>query len=83
MIQNFGSPSRFWGWFAINNQEELYEILQAMIDEKINQVLPQKINEYLRQNLDDYSINVRFVDGKNSVSTKDSIMNSIIKAIQK
>ena len=74
---------RCWLWFANNRQEELYEVITAMITDKINDALPQMIEEQLRQKIDNLSVNIQTtINGKASADFKDIITDMIIKEFQ-
>ena len=71
---------RFWFWFASNHQEELYEVISAMIKDKVEELLPQMVEDLLRQKIDNLSFNIQTtINGKSSASFKDIITEMIIK----
>ena len=73
-----------WFWFMNNHQEELYEIVSALIDTKIKEQLPQMVEEQLRQKVDNLSFDIQTtINGKSSTSFKDIITDMIIKEFQK
>jgi uncharacterized protein (DUF111 family) len=74
---------RCWLWFASNRQEELYEVISAMIKDKVEELLPQMVEELLRQKIDNLSFNIQTtINGKSSASFKDIITDMIIKEFQ-
>ena len=74
---------RCWLWFMENRQEELYDIVNMMINEKINEVVPQIVQDELRQNVDKLSYNIQTtINGHSSSSFKDMITEEIIKELQ-
>lgn len=48
MKRNYTKNYGLYSWFMINNQEELYDVLSAMIKDKINEILPQMLDDYFR-----------------------------------
>ena len=73
-----------WYWFAEHRQEELYEIIQAMITDKINEVLPPMVEEIMRQKMDNFSLDIQTtVNGKSSANLKEAITDILIKELQK
>ena len=75
---------RCWLWFANNRQEELYEVIQAMITDKVNEVLPQKVEEILRQKVDNLSFNIQTsINGQPSNFIRESITDMIIRELKK
>lgn len=70
----------YWLWFELNNQSELYDIISAMIKDKINELLPQMIEEYMRQYIDKLNINIdTSINGKITSDLKRSIIDMIAK----
>ncbi len=47
-----------WLYFMNEHKEELYEVIQAMIEIKVNEILAQKIDEILREKLDRFSVDI-------------------------
>ena len=82
MIGNNTNNIRCWLWFAMNQQEELYEVISAMIKDKISELLPQMIEEQLRQQIEKLSVNINTtINGK--AATYDSLNNAIYDMIKK
>ena len=74
-----------WLWFMTNRQEELYNVINIMISDKINEVLPLKVDEYMRQNIDKLKIDViTQVNGKESNldGLKEDIKNIIMRSFK-
>ena len=75
-----------WYWFVNNRQEELYGMIQAMIEIKINEIFPKLIQEYSREYFNNLSVDVRTtLNGKeNDLSgLKDDISRMLIQQIMK
>ena len=84
MVINQSNQFRCWLWFANNRQEELYDVISAMITDKINEVLPQVIEEQLRQKLENLSFNIQTtINGKSSADLKEVIKDMIIRELGK
>lgn len=83
MAANNGNQFRMWLWFSDNRQEELYEVISAMIKDKVEELLPQMVEGLLRQKIDNLSFNIQTtINGKSSASFKDIITDMIIKEFQ-
>ena len=53
----YGNNTKNYGWymwFLMNRQEELCEVITAMIKDKIEEILPQLMDEYMKQ----FSVNI-------------------------
>lgn len=75
-----------WYWFVNNRQEELYGMIQAMIEIKINEIFPKLIQEYSREYFNNLSVDVRTtLNGKeiNLSGLKDDISRMLIQQIMK
>ena len=70
-----------WYWFKQNNQEELYEIIQAMIEIKVNELLPQLVKEELRQSIDNLPVSINATINGNAATSK-ALNDAIIDAIK-
>lgn len=70
-----------WLWFIENHQEELYQIIQAMIEIKINELLPQMVREELRQCLDNLPVSINATINGNAATSK-ALNDAIIDAIK-
>ena len=65
---------RYWLWFASNQQEELYEVISAMIKDKINELLPELVQEQMRQ----FSVDIKTtINGNNSADLKNIIISEL------
>ena len=73
-----------WFWFMNNHQEELYEIVSALIDTKIKEQLPQMVEEQLRQKVDNLSFDIQTtINGKSSSDFREIITDTIMREIRK
>lgn len=84
MINNLNNNKQIsfncWVWFMDNHQEELYEVISAMIDIKIKELLPQMVEEQLRQKIDNLSFNIQTtINGKNSADLKGIVIKELLK----
>ena len=80
---NQDNSFRYWQWFAENHQEEMYDVISAMINDKISQQLPQIVDEQLRQKVDNLSFNIQTtINGKSNADIKEIIKNMLIKEFQ-
>lgn len=70
-----------WLWFMNNHQEELYDIISAMIEIKVNQLLPQLVKEQLRQSIDNLSVSINATINGNAATSK-AFNDAIIDAIK-
>lgn len=70
-----------WLWFMNNHQEELYDIISAMIEIKVNQLLPQLVKEELRQSIDNLSVSINATINGNAATSK-AFNDAIIDAIK-
>lgn len=76
MIQKQDNNFKYWFWFAQKNQEELFAIINGMINDKVNEILPQKIEEQMRQ----YSVDIQtMINGKSSADLREIIVSEIQK----
>ena len=75
-----GNNFRCWQWFVNNDFDELYQVIQVMITEKVNQILPQLVEEQLRQKFDNLSLNIKAtINGRASDDIKKIVSDMIIK----
>ena len=73
-----------WFWFMNNHQEELYEIVSALIDTKIKEQLPQMVEEQLRQKVDNLSFDIQTtINGKSSSDFREIITDTIMRELKK
>ena len=73
----------YWLWFELNNQSELYEVISAMIKDKISELLPQLIEEYMRQQFDKLSVNIETtINGKVSNNLTEDIIDMLQKQLR-
>ena len=71
-------------WFMNNHQEELYEVVSALIDTKIKEQLPQMVEEQLRQKVDNLSFDIQTtINGKSSADFREIITDTIMREIRK
>ena len=70
-----------WYWFMQNHQEELYEIIKAMIEIKVNELLPQLVKEELRQSIDNLPVSINATINGNAATSK-ALNDAIIDAIK-
>ena len=69
-----------WFWFVENGMEEMYQIISAMIEDKINAVLPQIIDDQLRQKVENLSFNIQTtINGKSNADMKEIIKDMIVR----
>lgn len=75
---------KYWFWFASNKQEELFEVINSMIESKVKEFLPQLIDEYLRTKLDRFSFDIQTtINGKTSANIRDAITEMIVDELNK
>ena len=73
-----------WFWFINNHQEELYEVVSALIDTKIKEQLPQMVEEQLRQKVDNLSFDIQTtINGKSSSDFREIITDTIMRELKK
>ena len=73
-----------WFWFMNNHQEELYEVVSALIDTKIKEQLPQMVEEQLRQKVDNLSFDIQTtINGKSSSDFREIITDTIMRELKK
>ena len=80
-MKNFQSNYfRYWQWFVINHQDELFDVIMAMMKDRIEELLPPLIERYMREYINNISVNVETnLNGKNIdlFGLKDDIQNII------
>lgn len=79
MNRNYTKNYGWLSWFMLNNQEELCEVLSAMIKDKINEMLPQMLEDYFSQFTVDF---ITKINGRQVNDLKSSIIDIIIKNIK-
>ena len=73
-----------WFWFINHHQEELYEVVSALIDTKIKEQLPQMVEEQLRQKVDNLSFDIQTtINGKSSSDFREIITDTIMRELKK
>lgn len=73
-----------WLFFMNEHQEQLYEVIQAMIEVKVNEILAQKVDEIMREKLDKLSVDIQTtINGKSSANIREEITEMIIKEMTK
>lgn len=78
MRQNFNS----WVWFALKNQEELYNVISSMIEDKVKDLVPQIVKNYLRENRDSLIFDIQAsINGRYSADLKKIITEMILNEI--
>ena len=78
MRQNFNS----WVWFALKNQEELYNVISSMIEDKIKDLVPQIVENCLRENKDSLIFDIQAnINGRYSSDLKNIITEMILNEI--
>ena len=83
MNLNQSNNYKYWSWFVINNQSELYDVISAMINDKINEKLPQIIDDHMRQYADKLSFNIETtINGKVSDNLREDIIDMIRKQLR-
>lgn len=84
MKRNHDNMFRCWLWFSDNRQEELFEVIQEMITQKLNEMLPKMVEELLRQRIDNLSFDIQTtINGKSSADFREIITNEIMRKMKK
>ena len=84
MKLNQDNSFKYWFWFASNKQEELFEVINSMIDNKVKELLPQLLDEQLRAKLDSFSFDIQTtINGKSSANIREEITKMIIRELSK
>lgn len=74
----------YWSWFEMNKQGELYYVIDAMIKDKLEQLLPQITEEILREKINNLSFNIQTtINGKNSKNLGESFAEMIVEELSK
>ena len=85
MNTNNTNNFRYWQWFMMNNQAEMYDVISAMIKDKISEILPQMIDEKISQCMEKFNFNISTtINGRaaNSGDFSAAIRDMIIKSFQ-
>lgn len=74
---------RYWLYFVEKGQEELFDIISAMIIEKVEQILPQMIEEQLRIKTNSMSFDFQTtINGKSVEKLKEVVSEMIINELK-
>ena len=77
---------RYWQWFVLNHYDELFEVIMAMMKDRIEELLPQLIENYMREYVNNLSVNVETKLNGKSIDLsglKDDIQNIIYQSLRK
>lgn len=75
----------YWQWFVMNKQEDLYNVISAMIKDKVNDILTPMIDERISQFVENLNLNISTtINGKaaNSGDFQAAVREMIIKSFQ-
>ena len=77
-----GKYFKYWQWFVFNHQDELFDVIMAMMKDRIEELVPQLVKKYM----DEISIDIRTTLNGKSVSMdviENEIRKEIIKSLSK
>ena len=77
-----GKYFKYWQWFVINHYDELFDVVMAMMKDRIEELVPQLVKKYI----DEIGIDIRTTLNGKFVSMdiiEDEIRKQIIKSLNK
>lgn len=77
-----GKYFKYWQWFALNHKDELFNVLMAMMKDRIEELVPQLVKKYM----DEISIEIKTTLNGKAVSMsviEDEIRKMITNTLNK